>query len=112
MAGHAHRALPTCRAQLARPRGHAASLHVLAATPHGTLQESYRLPINRVFEDRTVRLAGLDQDGRDKIIVIVIESDALRGASVMVLGLYDSPSGKTLKEKARSLGLPFAGSTQ
>ena len=65
-----------------------------------------------MIEDLTVRLAGLDQDGRDKIIVIVIESDALRGASVMVLGLYDSPNGKTLKEKARSLGLPFAGSTQ
>lgn len=65
-----------------------------------------------MFEDLTLRLAGLDQDGRDEIIVIVIESDALRGASVMVLGPDDSPNGKTLKEKARSLGLPFAGSTQ
>ena len=88
-------------------RTHAASVHVLAAMPQGTPQEiTYRLPINRVFEDLTVRLADLDQDGRDEIIVI--ESDALRGASVVVLGLDDSPNGKTLKEKARS---PAAGST-
>jgi hypothetical protein len=88
-------------------RTHAASLHVLATTPQGTMQEiTYRLPINRVFEDLTVRLVDIDQDGRDEIIVI--EADALRGASVVVLGLDDSPNGKILKEKARS---PAAGST-
>ena len=88
-------------------RTHAASVHVLAATPNGAMQEIiYRLPINRVFEDLTVRLADLDQDGRDEIIVI--ESDALRGASVVVLGLEGAPNAKALKEKARS---PAAGST-
>jgi hypothetical protein len=76
-------------------------VHVLAAAPAGAQQEIiYRLPINRVFEDLTLRLADIDQDGRDEIIVI--ESDVLRGASVVVLGLEDAPNGKTLKEKARS----------
>ena len=59
-----------------------------------------------MLEDLTLRLAEIDQDGRDEIIVI--ESDALRGASVVVLGLEDAPNRKTLKEKARS---PPAGST-
>ena len=87
-------------------RTHAGSVHVLAAAPAGSQQEIiYRLPINRVFEDLTLRLADIDQDGRDEIIVI--ESDVLRGASVVVLGLEDAPNGKTLKEKARS---PPAGS--
>ena len=82
-------------------RTHAGSVHVLATAPANSQQEIiYRLPINRVFEDLTLRLADIDQDGRDEIIVI--ESDALRGASVVVLGLEDTPSGKTLKEKARS----------
>ena len=82
-------------------RIHAGSVHVLAATPAGSQQEIiYRLPINRVFEDLTLRLADLDQDGRDEIIVI--ESDALRGASLVVLGLEDVQNGTTLKEKARS----------
>ena len=88
-------------------RTHAGSVHVLTAAPAGTLQEIiYRLPINRVFEDLTLRLADIDQDGRDEIIVI--EADALRGASVVVLGLSESPQGKSLKELARS---PPAGST-
>ena len=79
-------------------------------THAGRLQEVvYPLPLNRVFEDLTVRLVDMDQDGRDE--VIVIESDAVRGASVVVLGLEDAsdaPSGKKLVEKARS---PAAGST-
>ena len=88
-------------------RTHAGSVHVLTATPSGALQEVvYRLPIHRVFEDLSLRLVDLDKDGRDEIIVV--ESDALRGASVVVLGLSDSPQGKTLKELARS---PPAGST-
>ena len=92
---------------------HAGSLHVLVSEPgaaQGKLQEVvYQLPLNRVFEDLTVRLVDIDQDGRDELIVI--ESDALRGASVVVLGLEDTsdtPSGKKLVEKARS---PPAGST-
>ena len=94
-------------------RTHAGSVHVLVSLPggaQGKLQEVvYPLPVNRVFEDLTVRLADIDQDGLDELIVI--ESDALRGASVVVLGLdnaADTPSGKKLVEKARS---PAAGST-
>ena len=88
-------------------RTHAGSVHVVTAAPAGLLQEViYRLPFNRVFEDLALRLADLDQDGRDEIIVI--EADVLRGASVVVLGLEDSQNGGTLKEKARS---PAAGST-
>ena len=79
-------------------RTHAGSVHVLVASPSGAPQEVvYKLPINRVFEDLTLRLADLDQDGRDEIIVI--ESDALRGSSVVVLGLHN---GNTLTERARS----------
>ena len=92
-------------------RTHAGSVHVLTtastSTSAGAPQEIvYRLPIHRVFEDLTLRLVDLDQDGRDELIVV--EADALRGASVVVLGIEDSPSGKTLKEKARSAP---AGST-
>jgi hypothetical protein len=84
-------------------RTHAASLHVLTPTPAGALQEVvYRLPLHRVFEDLTVRLVDLDADGRDEIIVV--ESDALRGSAVVVLGLR----GPALTEIARS---PYAGST-
>jgi hypothetical protein len=72
---------------------HAATLHALVASPQGTLQELvYRLPFNRVFEDLTVRLVDLDADGRDEMIVI--ESDALRGSSVVVLGLRAQPPAK------------------
>jgi len=92
-------------------RTHAGSLHVLTATgpgaATGTLQEIiYRLPIHRAFEDLTLRLANIDQDGRDELVVV--ESDALRGSSVVVFGLEDSPNGKALREKARSAP---AGST-
>ena len=88
-------------------RTHAGSVHVLVASPTGAPQEVvYRLPIHRVFEDLTLRLADIDQDGRDEMIVI--EADALRGASVVVLGLEDSANGKALVEKARSAP---AGST-
>ena len=90
-------------------RTHAGSLHVLSVVQGKPYEIIYNLPVNRVFEDLTVRLADIDQDGRDELIVI--ESDALRGASVVVLGLEDAsdtPSGKKLIEKARS---PAAGST-
>ena len=56
----------------------------------------YELPINRVFEDLTPRLLDLDKDGKDELILI--ESDALRGSAVVVLGIRD---GK-LVELARS----------
>ena len=80
---------------------HAASLQVLPATAHAQLQ-TYTLPLHRVFEDRVPRLADLDGDGRDEIILV--EADALRGAALVVFGLRDG----TLKELARG---PHAGST-
>ena len=81
---------------------HAGSLHVLtnesATGARGRLQAiSYELPLNRVFEDRVPRLADLDGDGRDEIIVI--ESDAVKGSALVVLGLK---AGK-LVEIARSV---------
>jgi hypothetical protein len=74
---------------------HAATLHVLANAALGQQELVYRLPINRVFEDLTVRLVDLDGDGRDEMIVI--ESDALRGSSVVVLGLRELPAKATAK---------------
>ena len=88
-------------------RTHAGSIHLLTTASGGSQQEVvYRLPLHRVFEDLNLRLVDFDQDGRDEIVVI--EADALRGASVVALGLSDSPQGKSLKELARS---PPAGST-
>lgn len=86
---------------------HAGSLHVLTTNATGQAQElTYKLPIYRVFEDRVPRLVDLDGDGRDE--VVVIESDALRGAAVVVFGLRGGNTGMTLQELARS---PHAGST-
>ncbi|WP_141397449.1 VCBS repeat-containing protein [Polaromonas sp. AER18D-145] len=95
---------------------HAASLHVLVTGASGASQELvYHLPLHRVFEDRVPRLADLDADGRDEIILV--EADALRGAAVVVFGLRASPqpraardadSGQALSEVARS---PYAGAT-
>lgn len=89
---------------------HAATLHALVRMPSGTLHEVvYRLPVHRVFEDLTVRLIDLDGDGRDEMVVV--ESDALRGSAIVVLGLRAQPqasrTGKTgqatvLTELARS----------
>ncbi len=78
---------------------HAGTLHVLASSAQGSLQELvYRLPLNRVFEDLTVRLVDIDADGRDEMIVI--ESDALRGSSVVVLGLRaQAPDQDTAQAK-------------
>ena len=86
---------------------HAGTLHVLVAGDVNSKdakpkERVYTLPLHKVFEDLTVRLADLDGDGRDEIIVI--ESDAVRGAATVVLGLRDSG----LVELARS---PYAGST-
>ncbi len=96
---------------------HAGSLHALVSGPSGTLREVvYNLPFHRVFEDRVPRLADLDGDGRDEIIVV--EADAIRGAALVVLGLRPQaptnasrakPSGQVLIELARSphAGAPF-----
>ncbi len=91
-------------------RFHAGSLHVLLAPTAGStgpLREVvYELPFNRVFEDLLVRLVDINQDGRDEIVLV--EADALRGASVVVLGLTGSGDARKLVELARS---PPAGST-
>ena len=94
---------------------HAASLHVLARTPEGGLQQViYTLPVRRVFEDRVPRLADLDGDGRDEIILV--EADAFQGAATVVFGLSPGATGpavggpqaaRHLAELARS---PHAGS--
>lgn len=73
---------------------HAGSLHVLPASSQREIK--YELPLNRVFEDRVPRLVDLDGDGRDEIMVI--ESDAMKGSAVVVLGVR---AGK-LVEIARS----------
>ncbi|WP_304863381.1 VCBS repeat-containing protein [Rhodoferax sp.] len=93
---------------------HAASLHALVSAPSGMPREVvYRLPLHRVFEDRVPRLADLDGDGRDEIILV--ESDAIRGAALVVFGLRPTsqPGGATesaadtaLLEVARG---PYAG---
>lgn len=66
---------------------HAATLHVKTASGQDVV---YTLPFHRVFEDLMVRLHDLDGDGRDEMIVI--ESDALRGSAVVVLGLQLLPA--------------------
>jgi FG-GAP-like repeat len=86
---------------------HAASLHVLLRSTTGQSQEiEFKLPFNRVFEDRVPRLVDLDGDGRDEIVLI--ESDALRGSAAVVYGLQytkeskDSKKTPKLAELARS----------
>ena len=63
---------------------------------------TYELPLHRVFEDLTPRLVDLDKDGKDELVLI--ESDALKGAALVVLGI----KGERIVELARG---PFAGST-
>lgn len=91
-------------------RFHGGNLHVLLANSASNGREPieviYRLPFHRVFEDLQVRLVDLDEDGRDEIVVI--EADALRGASVVVYHLRGVGDARTLVEAARS---PAAGTT-
>lgn len=83
---------------------HAGSVHAIVRTPAGSWREQvYELPLHRVFEDRVPRLVDLDLDGRDEILLI--ESDALRGSSLVVL---KTTIDGDLSEWARG---PYAGST-
>jgi hypothetical protein len=83
---------------------HAATLHALIHTPAGTFQEVvYRLPVHRVFEDLTVRLIDLDADGRDELVLV--ESDALRGSAVVVLGLRATPKTSRTSKAANTMTL-------
>ena len=71
---------------------HAGSLHALIRSPGGKLTETkVVLPLNRVFEDRVPRLVDLDQDGNDEILLI--ESDAFQGSSLVVYGLQRREPG-------------------
>ena len=97
-------------------------MHVQARSSDGGLQDViYKLPLNRVFEDLLPRLIDLDGDGRDELVLV--ESDLLRGAALVVLGLRpappasgpapqgraaDSAAPMELTELARS---PYAGSS-
>ncbi len=58
------------------------------------------LPPGRVFEDLVPRLADLDGDGRDEILLV--ESDAAEGASLAVFGLEQG-------RLARRAATPFIG---
>lgn len=82
-------------------RQHAASLHVLPSSAAAPLQ-TFALPLHRVFEDRVPRLADLDGDGRDEIILV--EADAVYGAALVVYGLKNG----AIAELARG---PHAGSS-
>lgn len=86
-------------------RTHAASLHVLAATAAGDRELSLQLPDDRVFEDRLVRLADLDGDGRDEIIVV--EAQEAKGAALVVFSVQGPAAAPRLVERARS---PHVGS--
>lgn len=86
---------------------HAGSVFAQVRSSNGRWQVVERaLPLNRVYEDRVPRLADLDQDGREEIVLI--EADVLRGASLVVLGVEHGADGPRLVERARG---PFAGST-
>lgn len=81
-------------------RTHAASLHVMVATAAGDRELSLQLPDDRVFEDRLIRLADLDGDGRDEIIVI--EAQAAKGAALVVFNVQGPAAAPRLAERARS----------
>ena len=86
---------------------HAGSVHAQVKSRAGTWTlVELSLPLHRVYEDRRPRVVDLDQDGSEEILLI--EADALRGASLVVLGLDNSTEVPRLVERARSA---FAGST-
>lgn len=77
---------------------HATALHALLRDGRQVVR--FQLPADRVFEDRLPRLADLDGDGADEIIVI--EAHVARGASLVVYGMDRSGSSPRLVERARS----------
>ncbi|WP_428574344.1 FG-GAP repeat domain-containing protein [Ramlibacter sp.] len=70
------------------------------STAQGDREIYLRLPDDRVFEDRRPRLADLDGDGRDE--VIVVEAHADRGAALVVFGVEGPETSPRLVERARS----------
>jgi hypothetical protein len=88
---------------------HAGSLHALVHRPGGALMEvSLQLPATRVIEDRVPRIADLDGNGFDE--VIVVESDLRLGSSIAVYGVQadDPKAPPALVERARS---PYLGTS-
>lgn len=85
---------------------HAATLHVKTASDQNVV---YTLPFHRVFEDLMVRLHDLDGDGRDEMIVV--ESDALRGSAIVVLGLRLLPAKPGFKASATIIELARSAHT-
>jgi hypothetical protein len=91
-------------------RQHAAAVHALVNTPGGAQQELVlELPMHRVFEDLLPRLVDIDQDGRDEIVLI--ESSALRGASLVVLGVA-KPTVKKSRGATAATGATTASATE
>lgn len=89
---------------------HAGSIHAqIKDASGGWATVSMELPLNRVFEDRVPRLVDLDGDGLDEILVI--ESDALRGAALVVLGVDRGANGKRKARLVQRAIGPRAGST-
>lgn len=87
---------------------HAASVHALVRSRSGVWQAAeLRLPLHRVYEDRVPRIVDIDRDGSEEIVLV--EADALRGASLVVLGIDHTAHGPVLVERARSAfaGTPF-----
>lgn len=72
---------------------------------HGWRVVEKSLPLDRVYEDRVPRVLDMDQDGKDEILLI--EADARRGASLVVLVVEQTADGPRLVERARG---PHAGS--
>ncbi len=88
-------------------RVHARSLHAIVTQRNGTQRQlAVTLPPDRVFEDRMLRLADLEGDGGEQIIVI--ESDPQRGSALAVYGLRTGAGSRqpVLATLARS---PFIG---
>jgi len=86
---------------------HAGSVHALVKSRDGGWEAiELALPLNRVYEDRVPRIMDLDQDGSEEIVLI--EADALRGASLVVLGVDHAAEVPRLVVRARG---PFTGST-
>lgn len=82
--------------------GDAIEAGALIVETHEGLQFRLDLPNNLVFEDRTPRLADLDNDGRTE--VVTIQSAQRAGAGVAVYGL----KGETIVELAHTgfIGIP------
>ena len=88
---------------------HAGSLHALVRQANGALVlVSVQVPTSRVIEDRIPRLADLDGDGLDEIVVV--ESDLRLGSSIVVYGVQAGTQSQpaALVERARS---PYLGAS-